>query len=220
MEGTSRGWAMVRNAVIGLAISGGFYIGFSLIESSSDSSGSANIFDIVSAFIMIMAFVSNLLLILGAFFLITDNDSGKFLKKSLTEREELSRRSLVDATSIIGHMIALSSRRFSLIVTALFISLLMYFFFDVFVLDLNPVFLLFLFLYTIIVTTNQLIAQYRISKGYYGTTSSEAREIVQFIIDHSDDPDFPSGKKQIFPERDLEELRKTLPVPGGGEVQA
>ena len=53
---------------------------------------------------------------------------------------------------------------------------------------------------------NQLVTQYRIRKGYYGTTENEAQEIVQFIISKADDPNFPSGKnRQIYPNNEATE---------------
>jgi hypothetical protein len=140
---------------------------------------------------------------------------GLLITSSLLQERDVR---TLKSVSVVGYMVEKSFQRVEIAGGILLAALLGYVIIDNFFLDLNFTFLGFLVLYAFVFAANQLVFQYRVSKGYYGTTASEAREIIQFIIDHSDDPDFPSGKKQIFPERDLEELKKTLPVAGGREV--
>jgi hypothetical protein len=142
----------------------------------------------------------------------------KLLRK--IDKDNFQDTRTLKTVSVVGYMTTKSFQKVGIAGGILLAALLGYLIIDNFVWDLNLAFLMFLGIYSFVFAANQLAFRYRVSKGYYGTTASEAREIIQFIIDHSDDPDFPSGKKQIFPERDLEELRKTLPVSGGGEVQA
>ena len=49
---------------------------------------------------------------------------------------------------------------------------------------------------------NQSVLRYRLAKGYYGTNEYEVREIIQFILDHSDKTDFTdsNGLKKLLPD--------------------
>lgn len=65
------------------------------------------------------------------------------------------------------------------------------------------------------ITLNQKALDYRIKKGFYGTTAYEAKEIVEFISEHSDKSDFTDGGqiKKIAP--DAEEVSREVVVYGG-----
>jgi hypothetical protein len=64
--------------------------------------------------------------------------------------------------------------------------------------------------------TSRQLLRYRIRKGYYGTNEDEAREIIQFILEHAEDTDFSSGDgpKKIMPDPEIE-LQEDF-VPAGG----
>jgi hypothetical protein len=67
-----------------------------------------------------------------------------------------------------------------------------------------------------ILYTNRELLVYRIRKGYYGTTEEEARDIIEFILDHSDDTDFTdgSGIKKLMPDPEVELQEEFVPVGG------
>jgi hypothetical protein len=53
------------------------------------------------------------------------------------------------------------------------------------------------------------LVQYRVRKGFYGRTEAEAREILQFVLDHTKDTDFTDGgkPKKVISPQDLEEIQ-------------
>ena len=53
---------------------------------------------------------------------------------------------------------------------------------------------------------NGFIVNYRIQKGYYGSSDHEAREILDFILRNSDDLG-GSGKSEVFPKRENERTK-------------
>lgn len=64
----------------------------------------------------------------------------------------------------------------------------------------------------------QKILEYRIKNGYYGTNQYEAREIIDFILENSDDFDNFNGYKRIFPEIENEEITNGITDLTGNEV--
>jgi hypothetical protein len=66
----------------------------------------------------------------------------------------------------------------------------------------------------LILFTNQTALEYRIRKGLYGNNEYEAREILQFIIDHADKTDFTSGgkSKKLLPDAEIEQILKEAPA--------
>lgn len=65
--------------------------------------------------------------------------------------------------------------------------------------------LLFLIILIGLLYVNQKVLRYRIAKGYYGTNEYEVREIIQFILDHSDKTDFTDGDgmKKLMPDPEV-----------------
>ena len=63
-------------------------------------------------------------------------------------------------------------------------------------------------------TLNQKVLDYRIKKGFYGTTAYEVKEIVEFVSEHSDKSDFTdSGQtKKLAP--DSEEMPREVILHG------
>jgi hypothetical protein len=59
---------------------------------------------------------------------------------------------------------------------------------------------------------NQFIFEFRIRKGLYGFNAYEAREIISFILSHSDKSDFSNsdGLKSILPEAEMDATYKRL----------
>lgn len=71
--------------------------------------------------------------------------------------------------------------------------------------------LLILFLVSLIglLHLNQKVLEFRIKKGYYGCNEYEAREILSYILEHSDKKQFndKDGIKEIFPEAEITETK-------------
>lgn len=69
-----------------------------------------------------------------------------------------------------------------------------------------------------VIYLNQVILEYRIKKGLYGTNDYEAREIIEFIFTNAEYIDLSGGggAKRIFPEPEKE--TKENIVPEGGVV--
>jgi len=64
---------------------------------------------------------------------------------------------------------------------------------------------------------NQKILEYRINHGLYGSTEYEVREILQFVLSHSDKTDFTNSDgvmKELLPKPEIEERREAY-VEGG-----
>jgi len=62
--------------------------------------------------------------------------------------------------------------------------------------------LLFLAIFFALIHINQKILEFRIEKGFYGKNEYEAREMVSFLLNHSDKTDFSDGDglKKLFPK--------------------
>lgn len=56
------------------------------------------------------------------------------------------------------------------------------------------------------ITLQKFIVSYRIKKGFYLNNEAEAREMIKFIRDNSDDIDFNDGSREILSKSDLEEI--------------
>lgn len=89
----------------------------------------------------------------------------------------------------------------SLLIVTMFPSL--------FTVGYNPVLIICLMLFVIVLS---LAKNYRIRKGFYGSSEREAREIIEFILENTNDVDFTDrGKpKRIFSIEDLEEIREQV----------
>lgn len=63
---------------------------------------------------------------------------------------------------------------------------------------------------------NQKMLEYRVKKGYYGATEYEAREIIEFILNHADKTDFTDndGLKKLMPDPEIELQRESIPEGG------
>ena len=59
---------------------------------------------------------------------------------------------------------------------------------------------------------NQTILEYRIRKSFYGFNPYEAKEVIQFILLHSDKSDFSDadGLKSVFPEAEMDDVYERL----------
>lgn len=67
--------------------------------------------------------------------------------------------------------------------------------------SINNGLLLFLAITFALIHLNQKILEFRIRKGFYGKNEYEAREMVSFLLNHSDKTDFTNGDdlKKLFP---------------------
>ena len=76
----------------------------------------------------------------------------------------------------------------------------------------------------LLITLETLIFNYRINRGWYGSSESEAREIVDFIVKNSEDIDFTDGNspKSIIKPEDIQQVVAELgiQIPGYPEPNA
>lgn len=68
--------------------------------------------------------------------------------------------------------------------------------------EINSYVILFLVICITLIHINQKIIEYRISNGLYGKNEYEAREMINYILSHSDKSDFSDGDKlkKLFPQ--------------------
>lgn len=115
--------------------------------------------------------------------------------------------------SIVGIILDRKQRSSSRSITALSIAFFGLFIYDLYTPNIvNFITLVFILALLVLRVIHIFMFEYRIRKGYYGRNEYEAREIIQFILDHSSDIDFTdSGKpKQIITEQDLEQIKLSL----------
>ena len=72
--------------------------------------------------------------------------------------------------------------------------------------------LLFVLLLVLAVFLNQYLLEYRLKKGFYGTNEYEAREYIEFILNHQKKSDFSDGNglKELFPKPERDNIAETL----------
>jgi hypothetical protein len=69
-----------------------------------------------------------------------------------------------------------------------------------------------------LLSIKELLVGYRVSKGFFGSTESEARDLVQFIIDNANEIDFTDGDGKRRPPLVTEPQHSVIsgqPAPGG-----
>lgn len=120
--------------------------------------------------------------------------------------------------SVVGYMLVQQARKQQIVVTVLAVSAVAYLAIGFFWRSLDPALPIFLLIAALAFAINCAAVDYRARKGFYGTAPDEGREIIQFILEHTDDPNFPSDRSPIFPEAELAEWRRE--VLGGEGVRA
>lgn len=67
---------------------------------------------------------------------------------------------------------------------------------------------------------DQKLIDYRVKNGWYGKNEFEAKEIIKFIISHSNKDDFndSGGLKRVIPLPEIESEEKTVDVRGGATL--
>lgn len=80
--------------------------------------------------------------------------------------------------------------------------------------NLSIIFLFILFIFIIIISLELFIFNYRVNQGWYGSSESEAREIIDFIIKNSEDIDFTDGNrpKSIIKPEDIKQVVEELGI--------
>ena len=100
--------------------------------------------------------------------------------------------------------------RYLLLIATLF-CILSNIFFDLGISNFFPVIFIATF---ILLNLESFLFDYRIRKGWYGTNETEAREIVKFILDNSDNIDFTDGgsTKSVINPEDIREIAIDLGI--------
>ena len=169
-------------------------------------SKSADFVTIVSLIIVLVQFVLTLSKIL------TNKDEviGKYVKALLKVYKSVKQGSSDrnKPTSVVGVMLLRRAKSFSIAYILLFAALALQ-------LGLQPANLTVSILILIIAISffiNQQTTEYRIKKGLYGSSENEATEIIEFILAHSKNEDFPNGgaKAEIFPREETKEFLEGL----------
>lgn len=74
----------------------------------------------------------------------------------------------------------------------------------------------------ILITVKEMVVEYRIGCGYFGTNQVEAREILRFIVERSDDIDFTDGsgkpRRALLPDKSQGDKRHAAPSGSGVPV--
>lgn len=129
-------------------------------------------------------------------------------------------KSDIERNTIVGIMVGTKIRRDTKASIFILVSLLLHFGLAAFkLINLNWLLIAILFFMIGALTINQKALQYRIKNGLYGTNPYEAREITQFILQHSDKTDFidSNGAKKLMP--DLKESVEAESIVYGGVYQ-
>lgn len=135
----------------------------------------------------------------------------------LMEREKKSR----DSSKKIYIVKEIANKKMhnnSLAYFYLIISLLSYFVFSLFF-SLSIIIEIVITIFILLVFTNQKILEYRISKGLYGTNESEAREILQFIIENQNKYSDGKGVNVFSSQADYDEQMSSNKVTDGEDLQ-
>jgi hypothetical protein len=76
----------------------------------------------------------------------------------------------------------------------------------------HPLPITFFSLLVVAIYVNQTLLEYRIRRGFYGFNPYEAKEVIQFILLHSDTSDFSDsdGLKSVIPEADMDSIYDRL----------
>lgn len=130
----------------------------------------------------------------------------------ILEKEEKNKKEREFNLTIAGMLLGSKARQSIISYFSLVSSALVYILFSItWEHELNSSIILFLSVCLALVHVNQKILEYRVSKGLYGRTEYEAREIINYILSHSDKSDFSDGDKLkiIFPEHVKEENKET-----------
>ncbi|MCZ2459169.1 MAG: hypothetical protein LC128_06045 [Chitinophagales bacterium] len=110
----------------------------------------------------------------------------------------------VEETTIIGMMIGKKIKKDTRAYILLFTGLVIYLLLGLFTAQPNLLGLMFFALAILALQTNQKVTEYRIRKGFYGTNYYEAREIIQFVVENSDENFYSGGKiKKLMPEPEV-----------------
>lgn len=88
--------------------------------------------------------------------------------------------------------------------------------------EINIYFILGTSTYVFLFYLNSFLVNFRIRKGFYGGNEFEAREIINFIEQNSDNIDFSDGDspKKLFNEEDLKEIEKEIMIELNGLPQS
>ena len=116
-------------------------------------------------------------------------------------QSETSEQALLNIT-VIGLLVGQKARQISSAYVALILALILYPLTSLLLIfEIKSIVIAFIALLFILLFINQKSLEYRIKKGLYGSNEYEAREILSFIINHSDKSNFTdgSGLREIMP---------------------
>jgi hypothetical protein len=120
--------------------------------------------------------------------------------------------------SIVGIMSLKRKKRNFLAITFLVLALMIYCLLPyLFGYSINNMAVMIMSAGILLVTLKEQIVSYRVKKGIFGQNESEAREIIRFILNNSDNIDFADGRKseKLISESEIKTLieRAALPQP-------
>lgn len=154
-----------------------------------------------------MSFISLLISFIVLYFSIARFYEKKSFKKSINDIIQKSKQSInkeKTITMVYFHHRKVKSSKIKTLLVAVFALIFPY---SIYIQKLeiiisSAIILLIYFL----ITVYENIMEYRIINGYFGGNYSEARSLISFMVENSDDIDFDdsdgfSGKKLFFPER-------------------
>lgn len=136
------------------------------------------------------------------------------------KEQRASRKKDIDIT-IVGLMVGVKAKQNAMAYAFLFLALFVYFYVSrdvTYALDLVVLIIISALILALFI--NQKILEYRISKGLYGSNEYEAREILRFILSHTDKSNFSDGQglKEILPTPELESSTDKETIEGAVEA--
>lgn len=113
--------------------------------------------------------------------------------------------------SIVGIISRKRSQQKMKVLLLLSLGLFVYVGFSYFTSSISIGIMIFFLFIMLSIIVKQQVFKYRIYKGFYGNNKREAREIIEFLLNHRDKVDFDDkGKpKRLITETDMKELTKS-----------
>jgi ABC-type cobalt transport system substrate-binding protein len=132
------------------------------------------------------------------------------LERLITLKNEKSKiRKKYPGLSVVGILALKRERNSNYAISAICIGLMIYLLCSSFAeITTNRAVILILMICVLLIFTREKLISYRVSKGYFGQNESEAREIIKFIINNSENIDFTDGgkRKSLFNKADIKKI--------------
>jgi hypothetical protein len=142
-------------------------------------------------------------------------------KDEAKRKTDIQQNNVKLSDNVVGLLTRDKRRSFSIIYFSLTISFIIYALISYYSDNTISVATTLFFLFVLMaVFLNRYLLEYRLRKGFYGTTEYEAREVIDLILRHSDKSDFSDGEglKKLFPEPENVESEAGGFVPSPGNA--